>query len=77
MNQNTIQARHEELMVFVKDGITFLPNYRNSCVFVGPGYGKDNLTRYTEFELYRMGAEKAYLSLWLRGKHGTVNEVKP
>ena len=76
MNQNTLYAMHEEAVIFVKDEITYVPHYRNSSVFVGPGYGKHNVKQYSEFELFRMGAEKAFKFLWHRGTHGTVNAIK-
>jgi hypothetical protein len=77
MNQNTMKAPHEDAAVFIKDGITYVPHYRNINIFVGPGYGKDNSTRYSEIQLLSMGAEKAYMFLWPRSMHGIVSEVKP
>lgn len=77
MNQNTTNAPLEESVVFTKDGITYLPHYRNNSLFVGPGYGKNNLKRFSEIQLLSMGAEKDKMFLWHRGTTGVVNEVKP
>lgn len=67
----------EESVVYIKDGITYVPHYRNSSVFVGPGYPKFNLTQYWEGQLIAAGAEKNIRFLWIRGTTGVVNEVNP
>ena len=77
MNQSTIKAPLELSVVFIKNGITYLPHYRNSSVFVGPGYGRFNSTQYSENQLLVRGAEKEKRFLLSRGTTGAVSEVTP
>lgn len=51
--------------VFVLGQVTFLPHYTKSNVYVGPGYGQNNLVEYTAKELVVSGAQ---LSEELLGK---------
>jgi hypothetical protein len=62
---------------YVLKGITYVPHYRNENVFVGPGYGKHNFTRYSGAELMLMGATPTTEHLWLRGTNGTVDSRNP
>jgi hypothetical protein len=77
MNDNKVRAPIEESVVYIKGGITYVPHHRNNKIFVGPGYPKFNLARYSENQLLAAGAEKSSLFLWPRGTTGVVNEVKP
>lgn len=63
--------------VYVLDGITYVPHYRNDTVFVGPGYPRLNPTRYPALKLIDLGAEKQHKYLWTRSQHGLVNAANP
>lgn len=63
--------------VYKKDGITYVPHYRNATIFVGPGYPFTNKERYTAAELSAAGATKELGMLWSRGQHGEVSDLKP
>ena len=67
----------EPVLAFFKDGLTYVPHYRNRKFFVGLGYGKHNFTRYTQADLLKMGAKPVTIPLWPRGVDGVVNEVTP
>jgi hypothetical protein len=66
--------------VYVKDGITYLPSYKDEDVFVGPGYkaivtkpdGKKQYypPEYTRSYLIEMGAVETYTLLWPRRESG-------
>lgn len=49
--------------VFKRGNITFLP-YRNSEMFVEPGFGRHNHNLYTELELIESGAVPTEMLLW-------------
>lgn len=66
-----------EQTTYRKDGITFVPHYRNNSVFVGPGYPVHNQKRYTAEELLDAGAVKQSRFLWARGTSGAVNKTNP
>jgi hypothetical protein len=63
--------------VFVLNGITYVPHYRNHEIFVGPGYPKHNQRRYSVFDLVQMGAQQASAPLWHRSSFGVVNSTFP
>ena len=62
--------------VYKKDGITYVPHYRNSSIFVGPGYPHANKKRYTAAELTSVGASREIGMFWSRGQHGEVSDTK-
>jgi hypothetical protein len=62
--------------VYKKDGITYLPHYRNWAIFVGPGYPHASNKRYTAEELTAAGATKEISMLWSRGQHGEVTDTR-
>jgi hypothetical protein len=66
-----------ETTVYVLDGITYVPHYRNDTIFVGPGYPRTNTTRYPALKLIDLGAEKQSMFLWSRGMHGVVDATHP
>jgi hypothetical protein len=63
--------------VFVLNGITYVPHYRNREIFVGPGYPKHNQHRYSASDLVQMGAKSSSAALWQRGSFGVVNSTFP
>ena len=63
--------------VYRKDGITYVPHYRNASVYVGPGYPKFNLTRYSEQDLLDAGAKRQEQMMWPRSQYGIVTDEKP
>jgi len=63
--------------VFVKNGITYVPHFRNSDVYVGPGYGSHNKNLYSESDLLSCGAKPEISMLWSRSQHGIVNATNP
>jgi hypothetical protein len=56
--------------------IVYVPHFRNSSVFVGPGYPRFTKQRYSEEELIRLGATREKAPLWPRGTYGIVDDVK-
>ena len=75
-SQNPKEERHEQT-VYVLRGITHVPHYRNSDIFVGPGYPVHNKTRYSAVELELFGATPRIEHLWKRGQSGRVSDSNP
>ena len=73
----TSKASTYEQTTYRKDGITFVPHFRNNNVFIGPGYPRHNQNRYTEAQLLEAGAVKQPRFLWSRGTAGVVNNANP
>lgn len=63
--------------VYKKEGVTYVPHYRNSSIFVGPGYPHTCKHKYTAEELVEAGAKKEVSMLWSRAQHGEVSNAKP
>lgn len=61
-------------VVYELNGITYVPHYRNSDIFVGPGYPKKSQMRYSAKELELYGAKARQHMLWSRGKGGEVSD---
>jgi hypothetical protein len=68
-----IAAERFDTPVYVLHGVAYLPHYRNSSVYVGPGYPRQNPKYYSEEELLRVGANKGSALLWHRGTTGTIS----
>ena len=68
-----IAAERFATTVFVLNGIPHLPHYRNSSVYVGPGYPRQNQKFYSEEALIQAGAIKSSELLWHRGTTGTIS----
>lgn len=66
-----------ETTVYTKNGITYVPHYRNSSVFVGPGYPRYTRARYAEHELIDAGAKREERMLWIRSHYGVVTDAMP
>jgi hypothetical protein len=74
---STEKASVYSMDVYKKDGVTYVPHYRNSSIFVGPGYPHACNKRYTAEELVLAGAKKDVGMLWSRAQHGEVTDTKP
>jgi hypothetical protein len=57
--------------------VLYVPHYRNSSIFVGPGYPKRDNRTYTVFALEDAGAVKETRMLWSRGLFGEVTTANP
>jgi len=61
--------------VYRKGDVVYVPHFRNSDAYVGPGYPRFTKQRYTEYELVAGGAVQESMPLWVRGKYGLVNDA--
>jgi hypothetical protein len=78
MKRNTSEAAPVTAQVAYKlHDVTYVPHYRNSGVYVGPGYPKFTRRVYTAAELVLAGAASVHEMLWSRANHGIVNEIHP
>lgn len=75
MKRTPDSAPREFQKVYRKGDVVYVPHFRNSEVFVGPGYPRATRQRYTEFELVQAGAMQERLPLWTRGQYGIVNDI--
>ena len=66
-----------ETYAYQKDGIVYLPHYRNSIFYVGPGYPRYNRHLYTANELMSAGASRHVAFLWPRSLFGQIDEENP
>jgi hypothetical protein len=55
----------------------YVPHYRNSSIFVGPGYPRQDARTYSAFALEDAGAMKEMAMLWSRGIFGEVTKANP
>lgn len=60
--------------VYIKDGIKYVPHYRNSSVYVGPGY-RDGGVAYSKAYMKQSGAVEEQNLLWVRSTFGKVENV--
>ena len=72
---NLEAAARTPQVVYKLNGVTYVPHYRNSAIFVGPGYPTYNTDRYSAAELANAGAINETEFLWARGTHGTVSQA--
>ena len=63
--------------VYRHGDVVYVPHFRNSDMFVGPGYPRFTKQIYNEFELVRRGAVQESMPLWTRGKYGIVDDRNP
>lgn len=78
MKRNTGEAAPVTAQVAYKlRDVTYVPHYRNSSLYVGPGYPKFNRSVYTAAELVLAGAASVHEVLWSRGTYGIVNAIHP
>ena len=73
---STEKAGLYSMVVYKKNGITYLPHYRNWSIFIGPGYPHACNKRYTAEELTEAGATKDVAMLWSRAQHGEVTDTR-
>lgn len=73
MAQNLRVSQYEQAAYELR-GIVYVPHYRNTKIFVGPGYPRHNMTRYSAAELELMGANPRMEFLWSRGIGGRVSD---
>lgn len=66
-----------EYVVYDLRGVSYVPHFRNKNIYVGPGYPRHNLTRFTDLELQLMGAKPRVEHLWHRGDSGRVDDRNP
>lgn len=66
-----------EAIVYDLNGITYVPHFRNKNLYVGPGYPRQNLMRYTDVEMQLRGAKPRTEMLWHRGDSGRVDDKNP
>lgn len=57
--------------------VTYLPHYRNSSVYVGPGYPRLTNKTHSADELVLQGAVLVKELLWVRSHHGIVSANNP
>ncbi len=60
--------------VYIKDGVKYVPHYKNSSVYVGPGY-VDGSVAYSKAYLKQIGAKEEQQLLWVRSTFGVVKNV--
>jgi hypothetical protein len=76
MKRNTSEAAPVTAQVAYKlQDVTYVPHYRNSSFYVGPGYPKFTRRVYTAAELVLAGAALVHAVLWSRANHGIVNDI--
>jgi hypothetical protein len=57
--------------------VTYVPHFRNSDIYVGPGYPRANKERYSAAQLIAAGAMATSNLLWSRGNYGVVTDSNP
>ena len=57
--------------------VTYVPHFRNSSVYVGPGYPKYTKARYSAEQLVLAGAASVSEMLWVRANHGIITDSNP
>lgn len=68
--KDELEKRH--YMVYVIDGVTYLPHYRNANRYVAPGWSRHPKT-YEPAMLFAMGAKTRMEYLWKRAEFGESN----
>jgi hypothetical protein len=57
--------------------VTYVPHFRNSSVYIGPGYPRENQERYSSDQLVSAGAIATNNLLWIRANHGIITDRNP
>jgi hypothetical protein len=65
-DNNKLIADRYEYIAYKWGQIIFVPHYRNSTTFVGPGYPELAPKMWEERELIAVGAQPIKLMLWSR-----------
>lgn len=63
-------AEKKDYIAFKLNGVTYLPHYQDSKLFVGPGYPALNKNVYTSTQMLEAGAKASIMHLWKRVEHG-------
>jgi len=73
------ESKEETFMqtVYTLGEVTYVPHYRNTHVYVGPGYPRFTLQRYSVEELLSAGAKQSALPLWYRSNIQVVTDKNP
>lgn len=58
---------------FKLNGITYVPHYRDSKRYVGPGYPRHTTDLFTASDLFSAGAVPTISFLWKRSEFGILN----
>jgi hypothetical protein len=78
MKRNTAEPAPVLAQITYKiKGVTYVPHYRNSSIYVGPGYPRFTRARFSEAELLNAGAVAGHTTLWVRANHGIVTDINP
>lgn len=60
--------------VFTLNGVKYVPHYKNSSVYVGPGYREGGVA-YSKNYMKESGATQSQEYLWIRSSFGEVKNV--
>ena len=63
-----------EYDVYTLHGVKYVPHYKNSSVYVGPGY-RDGDVAYSKAFMKQGGAKESKDLLWVRATLGAVKNV--
>ena len=78
MKKNAVEKTDLTLQVaYMLDGVTYVPHFRNSSIFVGPGYPRLNKNRFSKDLLLGLGAKPKMELLWPRATLGAVTDINP
>ena len=66
METERVVADRYEYTVYQWGAITFVPHYRNSTAYVGPGYPEKAPKLWSDRELLAVGAKPLKMMLWAR-----------
>lgn len=66
MHDDKVTADRYPYTIYEWGGITFVPHYRNSTAYVGPGYPEKAPKLWEERELLAIGAKPKVMMLWSR-----------
>ena len=68
-------AEKKDYLTFNLNGVTYLPHYQDSKLYVGPGYPRHNKNIYTSADLLTMGAKASMSHIWKRVEHGKLHST--
>ena len=73
------ESKEETTMqtVYILGEVTYVPHFRNTHVYVGPGYPRFTRQRYSVEELRSAGAKQGALPLWHRSNIQVVTDKNP
>ena len=70
------KAELHKYTTFKLDDITYVPHYRDTKRYVGPGYPRHTTSVYTASDLFSAGAVPTISFLWKRSEFGIVKVGK-